>query len=332
MHAVAIGQARTHGIRNHVLEEGYLRPYWITLEREGVNARSMLPRSADWYRRASGLIRGETSCEKFQSPFWRRAAHDVIYHAAGSLNPILFPGYRTHSNVTAPIEYAGFVRRWLKLSIGDVHRRDAALIEHLIGSKCSYFFLPLQLDSDAQVRSQPDFGSMQALILAVLRSFATRAPTHAKLLIKNHPLDIAMIPFDKFIEETSDELEIRDRVFYVETGDLAKILQTASGAVTLNSTVGAVALKMGCPTIALAEAVYRLPGLTAQCTLDDFWNERTEPDRSLFESFERVLHATVLVNGGFYCPRGIALASHNAAHQLNAESTPLERLIENVSQ
>lgn len=33
VHSVAIAQARIRRIRNHVFEEGYFRPYWITLER-----------------------------------------------------------------------------------------------------------------------------------------------------------------------------------------------------------------------------------------------------------------------------------------------------------
>ena len=33
--AVELGAAR--GVRTHVFEEGYFRPYWVTPEREGVN-------------------------------------------------------------------------------------------------------------------------------------------------------------------------------------------------------------------------------------------------------------------------------------------------------
>ena len=35
--------ARRRSLRLHLFEEGYLRPDWITLEREGVNANSRLP-------------------------------------------------------------------------------------------------------------------------------------------------------------------------------------------------------------------------------------------------------------------------------------------------
>ena len=44
-HVSAHGIAQLRKVRTHVLEEGYLRPDWMTLEPEGVNARSSLIRN-----------------------------------------------------------------------------------------------------------------------------------------------------------------------------------------------------------------------------------------------------------------------------------------------
>ena len=51
IHRPSIEWAKQQGIRIHVFEEGYFRPYWVTLERDGVNAHSLLPRDPDWYWR-----------------------------------------------------------------------------------------------------------------------------------------------------------------------------------------------------------------------------------------------------------------------------------------
>jgi capsular polysaccharide export protein len=40
MHMVAHQMARLVGVRVHVFEEGYIRPNWLTLERDGVNGNS----------------------------------------------------------------------------------------------------------------------------------------------------------------------------------------------------------------------------------------------------------------------------------------------------
>ena len=37
IHAQAIAIAKNHGLTVHVFEEGYLRPYWVTYERNGTN-------------------------------------------------------------------------------------------------------------------------------------------------------------------------------------------------------------------------------------------------------------------------------------------------------
>src|SRR6056297_3804218 len=42
IHAQAVAAARTAGLRIHVFEEGYLRPYWVTYERGGTNGHSRL--------------------------------------------------------------------------------------------------------------------------------------------------------------------------------------------------------------------------------------------------------------------------------------------------
>ena len=42
LHATAVAQAKAAGLRVHVFEEGYLRPYWVTYERGGSNGHSDL--------------------------------------------------------------------------------------------------------------------------------------------------------------------------------------------------------------------------------------------------------------------------------------------------
>ena len=50
LHRAAIRVAHARSLRVHVVEEGYLRPDWITFEEDGVNGYSTLPRDPKWYR------------------------------------------------------------------------------------------------------------------------------------------------------------------------------------------------------------------------------------------------------------------------------------------
>ena len=49
LHRAAIRVAEGRALRIHVVEEGYLRPDWITFEEGGVNGHSALPRDPGWY-------------------------------------------------------------------------------------------------------------------------------------------------------------------------------------------------------------------------------------------------------------------------------------------
>ena len=126
VHIPAVELAAHCGVRVHVFEEGYFRPYWVTLEQGGVNSHSLLPRDPDWYRSVGGRLPDCGNGQPFRSPFRLRAGHDILYHLAGALNPLLFPRYRTHAPVTAPIEYAAYGRRFA-LSNPPSHQSRAAL-------------------------------------------------------------------------------------------------------------------------------------------------------------------------------------------------------------
>ncbi|MGM0535354.1 MAG: capsule biosynthesis protein [Pseudomonadota bacterium] len=327
VHRPAIEGAARRGIRNHIFEEGYLRPFWITLEREGVNGHSLLPRDPDWFLEAAARLGPPPAAVRFRSSFKVRATHDVAYHLAGLANPIGFPGYRNHAPVTAPVEYAGYLKRFLQLRLQRRHARDARCIERLAGGSTPYHVLPLQLDSDAQIRDHSPFAGMREVIAHVMGSFSRHAPASARLVIKNHPLDMGLTPYDAEITRLAAHFGIDGRVDYLETGDLNQLLPRATGLVTVNSTAGLVALEHDCPTLALCSPIYAMPGLTFQGTLDDFWQAGTPPHPPLVQAFRTTLLHTVQLNGGFYCATGTELAVDNTLQRLEADHSPLEELM-----
>ena len=330
LHVVASEQAKLSGIRNHVFEEGYFRPYWITLEQCGVNARSGLPREANWYLEAAEMIEplSESRFKRFQSPFWRRAWHDIRYHSAGMLNPILFPSYQTHSNVIASVEYTGYAVRLPKMRL--VKQSEAKKIDEWMHGKQPYFVLPLQLNSDAQVRDHSMLNSMPKLIEYVVQSFAKYSSQNALLIIKNHPLDIGLINYNKIIYRLAQQYDVTNRIKFIETGDLNRLFYKAKGVVTLNSTAGMVALEHGCPTITLGNAIYNIDGLTTQTGLNEFWTDAHKPDPTLFNAFKSVVIQTTQVNGGFYCPKGIDIAVESSLPALTSEVSLIDLLKQKV--
>ena len=327
VHRPAIEHGKTHGVRNHVVEEGYFRPYWLTLEREGVNGYSLLPRDPDWFREVGARLPEYGDGQPFPSSFAIRAVHDVLFHIASSWNPLFFPGYRTHAPTNAAVEYVGYIRRlpWLRFH----EPRDRALVEALIRERNAtpFYVLPLQLAWDAQIRVHSRFADMTEALTFAMESFATHAPSAARLVIKNHPLDTGLTKYQKVIRNLTSRLDLKNRVYFMETGDLEGLLRYARGTVTVNSTVGALSLGVNCATITLGDPIYNMPGLTCQGDLDEFWRVAEGPDPELYRRFRNTVIHTTQVNGGLYSRQGIALAVENCRRVLEQERSPLEEML-----
>jgi capsular polysaccharide export protein len=325
VHVPAIAQARARGIRVHVFEEGYFRPFLVTLERGGVNGNSALPRDPDWYHEVGARLPDYGYGAPFSSSLVRRAIHDIAYEVANLANPLFFPRYRTHVPYNRWMGYASHLRRYAAFPFHA--SRDRALIARLAKEEGPLFVLPLQLESDIQIRFYSPIATMTSLISQVMRSFARAAPPGARLAIKNHPLDPGFVNYSSLVARLGRELGVAQRVDYVDTGDASALVHRARGIVTVNSTVGMSSLALGRPVIALGTAIYNLRGLTFQGPLDDFWGNAVSPDPELFRRYRNtVIHATQL-HGGFYTPESRALAVENCRRLLLAERSPLEELL-----
>jgi capsular polysaccharide export protein len=317
MHRDAILAARANGIRNHVFEEGYFRPWWITLEREGVNHYSLISRDPVLFFEAARHSTVADKASSFSTSFLTRALHDVVYHLTGSLNPLLFPHYRTHALVTAPREYAGYARSFIRRRW--IRRRELSRCHDLLHAGLRYYLLPLQLDGDSQIRDHSRFSNMAEVCDEVLASFNAHAPGDTSLIIKNHPLDPGLNAIGAKVKALARHYGLEDRVHFFEEAELDSLVRGALGVVTVNSTVGMVSLSHARPTLALADAIYHLPGLTSAQRLDDFWRDPARPDMTLFAGFRQVLMETSQINGGFYSSSGISLAVSGSLPLLTGE-------------
>ena len=323
IHQPAIKAARDRNVRVHVFEEGYLRPYWVTVERGGVNALSPLPRDPGWYQRASRFLEPVPRHVDERTVPAVRAVEDMAFHMVNIAAPLLYPRYRTHRPRHPAREYAGWAWRLPRLPLRQ-GAEERVLGEILEGAD-PFFFFPLQLTGDSQITRHSPFGNIGEAIQTVISSFARNAPGNARLLIKNHPLDTGIDRHGRTVRRLAEENRVADRVFFFETGHLPTIAEKAAGTVVVNSTVGLAALGHGCPVKTLSDPIYNLAGLTFQGSLDDFWNNSQAPDRDLYRCFREVLLSTTQVNGNFFTSKGISLAIEGCERML-AEESPLETL------
>lgn len=319
--------AEKHGARVHVFEEGYIRPNWITVEREGVNLNSPLPRDPAWYREAARTLPPEPVATEVKVPVSLRAAQDLAYRLCSASDCVLFPRYRTHRPRRAMVEYAGWCVRYARFPW--IKERENRKLNELLSTKCPVFLLPLQLNGDSQILHHSNFRSVAEVIDHVVSSFAAHGAPDSLLLIKNHPLDPGWDRHDHVAKKAARVCGVADRVAFFETADLARVFPRLAGVVLVNSTTGLSAIWRGIPVYALAEPIYKMPGLTDVRALEQFWRNPQAPDAELFNSFRRVLLHVNHANGDYFTRRGIAQAVKES-RRLLAERSPLEELLQRV--
>jgi capsule polysaccharide modification protein KpsS len=154
-----------------------------------------------------------------------------------------------------------------------------------------YYAVPLQVHSDTQITKCSDFKSIEQFIKKVVLSFEHHAPPETRLIFKMHPMDRGYKDYTDLIAGLDHRLG-GGRLLYVDRVHLPTLLSHARGVVNINSSVGISALTHHVPTIALGTAVYDLPELTFQRSLDEFWTLARKPRKQRANQFVNLLLRT----------------------------------------
>lgn len=313
-HVAAVEVAKELGVVCTTYENGYLRPDWLTLERLGMSAHSLFPEDPDVIRKEAKGLPEIDRRKLYGYPFINEAYNEVLYNMANVVARVFYPFYRRDKFYHPFPEYISNIPRLLLAG-----RRDKIaghLIDDLIASGCPYYVFPLQLQSDYQLRYNSPFNHIGEAVEMVLRSFSRSAPVSARLVFKIHPLDNGLEPWKRIIRQTAKKYGVKKRSYFIDGGNLDKLLVNAQGALTINSTTGIHALRAGCRTKILGIAAYDMPGLTSQSDIDGFWTETEPPDAELLDALERLLAASIQLKGCFYTDKGRRAAAYVMARRL----------------
>ncbi|WP_319781494.1 capsular biosynthesis protein [Oceanisphaera sp. IT1-181] len=298
-HAVAREYCLKNNIRFFVFEEGYLRPHYITLEQNGVNAHS------PWFGNLSKqLPNGSTEHVKhkldIKPNFKRRIFYAMRYYLNLQLARPKFRRYVHHRHRPYWQEGLAWLKGWYTKYTHIA--KDEALQQQLINKHSGHIHLvPLQVADDFQIRTHSVFNDVADSITHIINSFAAYAPKDDVLVFKHHPMDRGYTHYREQINKQAAELGVSQRVFYGFELSLPDLYRHCKGLVTVNSTVGLSALFHHVPTITLGKALYDIPGLTTQGTLAMFWRSPQPVDVTLFKQLRAFLLQHTQLNGSFYC-------------------------------
>jgi capsular polysaccharide export protein len=314
-HKPAIAIARARGIAVAVTDFGYLRPDWVTLERDGMGAESRFPRDPAAIRALAAHCPPADLNQHHRDSFAAQARWDVLFHLA-SLLPFPFPHYESFL-LHAPVP--AYLATGLRLLL---RRRETRAAAAALGQAAApgvpLYLFAMQMETDYSIRAYSRFPDMDAAIAETVASFARHAPPEARLLVKVHPLDPGLKAWARRVRRIAAAHGVAGRVTYLGGAlPMEGVIARCRGTVTVNSTVGVKAVALGCATLPLGQAIYDVPGLAWQGGLDRFWQEAPPPDPDLAEAFIRALAASLHVRGCYYARPGLDAAVAGAVQRLH---------------
>lgn len=315
-HKIAIDLAKRRGLGVTVTDWGYLRPDWITLERDGMSGNTRFPKDRSAiFALAAGAPEPDLS-SKYPESFPRLAFCNVCADLGNWFFALLYPGYRSHLPHNPIVGYLSTAWRMIcaKLRKATTLRTIRDVVSKTPDRPC--FIFPMQLDGDFQIRAYSGYSGMEETLGEVVASFARNAPPSALLVVKVHPWDPGMKPWRKIIGKLASSHAIPSRVVYVDGGSFEDLASVCAGVVTVNSTTGLAALKFGKPVKTLGESVYDIPGLTHQKHLDSFWTAAEAPDCRFCDAFVAAIAVSIQIKGGYFSKAGLEATLETAAARL----------------
>ena len=326
IHAQAVEEAKAQGLRVHVFEEGYMRPYWVTYERGGTNGNSRLMEMTVPQMREA--LENSDMDAPLPPASWgdmrQHIFYGAVYHGCVMLLNRRYRYFLPHRALGVTQEFKLYLQRLLLMPAQAIDRRIATWrIRH---GGFPYHLALLQLEHDSSFQTHSPFSTMTEFLETVIDGFAKGAPPHHHLVIKAHPLEDGRAPIRRELKRLARATGIADRVHYVRGGKLAQLLDEARSAVTVNSTAAQQVLWRGIPLRTFGAAVFAKPEFVSTKPLPDFFAGAERPDRRAYTDYRRYLLETSQVAGGFYSSSGRRQLLRQAVDMMLAPEDPYDAL------
>ncbi|PZN80105.1 MAG: capsular biosynthesis protein [Candidatus Methylumidiphilus alinenensis] len=314
-HKQAVEIAQHKGIRVIVSDYGYLRPDWITLERDGMSGNSKFPKLPEKIAELASLVPKADFSLKYNDSDYNMSIGDLIYSFSNVFLFWLYPHYRRSDRRPNPIIY--FPAIGIRLIKTKVNKSKAYLRMYaLLKEMPRYFLFPLQLEHDFQIVAYSPFDDMESAIKMVIKSFSDNAEKDTRLMIKIHPWDPGLKNWKNKIFQLAKEFSVCERIDYFDGGSLDEMIKGSLGMITVNSTSGIRSLQHGIPVKTLGDAIYNIQGITYQNPLDKFWTDRLKPDSKLVNDLLNAMAGTIQIRGVFFSEQGLNAAVEQAVDRI----------------
>lgn len=301
-HIAAAEVAARAGVRAWVVENGYLRPDWLTVEPVGMSRFSRFSRAPEMLRQAAQDSPKSDLTPRYSHGFWEEAVREVLFGLAITFGRPFYPQYCSDRYYAPLQDYLSWVFRLIQQVRNTASGR--AIIGMCETAEMPFNLLAMQLQSDYQIRASSNYHHLSEMLREVIASFAAVAPCDRHLVIKGHPLDNGWENWPSISTQIALEHGVETRVHWIDGGDLGTLIRNSAGVITVNSTVGLLALRYGRPVIALGDAIYDVEGLSHRMGINTFWSTATQPNSLMTRALVQALIAKCQVRGSFHDQSG----------------------------
>lgn len=328
VHAQAVIAARELGVTIHIFEEGYLRPYWVTYERDGANGNSALM-NIDLPQMRTALEKCDLELPDPPAHWGDMRQHifyGALYHFCVMVFNRRYRNFRPHRDLSVRQEFSLYMKRlwlmplhWIERHIASWRVRNGGFPYHLV---------LLQLEHDSSFRAHSPFKSQTQFLEKVFKGFATGAPKHHHMVIKAHPLEDGRAPIRETIRHLIKTHGLDGRVHFLRGGKLARLLNHARSGVTVNSTAAQQVLWRGMPLKIFGRAVYDKPEFVSNQSIRAFFAHPNRPDARAYRDYRHFLLETSQVPGGYYSLGGRRQLMRHLVDMMLAPDDPYTSLIQ----
>lgn len=326
IHAEAIATGRAAGLTIHVFEEGYMRPYWVTYERGGSNGNSRLMEMTV-PEMQTALEMSDLDVPEPPARWGDMKSHvfyGALYHWFVMFRNGDYRNFRPHRDLPVATETMLYTRRLLLMPFTALSRMIATARIRYGGFP--YHLVLLQLEHDSSFQKHSPFSRMEEFLEVVIEGFAAGAPRHHHLVLKAHPLENGRSPVRRILGKLARKHAIAGRLHYVRGGKMARLLDHARTAVTVNSTAAQQVLWRGIPLKVFGRAVYAKPEFVATQPLPEFFSQPRRPDSRAYRDYRRYLLETSQIPGGFYSSEGRRQLLRQVVDMMLDEEDPYDAL------
>lgn len=251
---------KKYKIKYFVMEQGYFRPFTLSLDSVGVNFEANIPRSREAYENIQ--VNYPKYIEYLNKPMFAKNSEiqeskNKIYNFLRFYEKLKINFNKNYIwDITERDLFEFFKKR---RKIKELKKKSS--FKSIEGK---YIFIPFQVEKDSQIilnsKQIKKMSELYEVVAKAIIKLNENKSEKIKAVFKLHPMDECL----NVNEILKLEKKYSDTIFLMD-GNIQELIKKSEMIITINSTVGIEALINNKPVITLGDAFYNIEGIADHC-------------------------------------------------------------------